>query len=316
VSSYLHHRRLRDISLFETISGIGKGLAEAYLAHPNNTVIAAVRDPTDFTSQSLKTLPKASSSSLIVVRIRSTSDSDAADAVRELQTTYNITSLDVVIANAGLSGNCPRVDAAKVSDLQEYYHVNVIGVIVLFQAVLPLLRNSSGSTKFVSIGSIAGTIGSMEDVPVPNANYGPAKAALNWVTKKIHIEHEDLTSFPIHPGWVPLTLSFCLVPDVRWSRFTQTDTANKAARSFGLEEAPVPLKDSIAGLIKVVSQTSMFVATVLVRYGRMELIDRALDRRVDERISWRQIRIIRRHVSSMVIWPQVLILALTVLVDI
>ena len=198
--SHLHYHNLRNASLINTISGIGRGLVEAYLAQPNSTVVAAVRDPADSTSQSLQQLPKASSSSLIVVRIRSTSDTDASAAVKELQTSHGITSLDVIIANAGVSGNCPRVEDAQIHDLQEYYHVNVIGVIVLFQAVLPLLGKSSRSAKFVTMGSIAGTIGSMEDVPVPNANYGPVKAGLNWVTKKIHIEHEDLISFPIHPG--------------------------------------------------------------------------------------------------------------------
>lgn len=183
-------------------AGIGKGLVAAYLSQPNNVVIAAVRDPSDATSQSLKQLEKAETSSLTVVKIRSTSDTDAAEAVKDLQTKYGITSLDVVIANAGMSGNCPRVDDAKVADLKEYYHVNVIGVVVLFQAVLPLLKKAAGMPKFLPMGSIAGTIGSMEDVPVPNGVYGPVKAALNWVTRKIHIENEDLIAFPMHPGYV------------------------------------------------------------------------------------------------------------------
>ena len=50
------------------------------------------------------------------------------------------------------------------------------------------------------MGSNAGTIGDQEKVPVPNAVYGPSKAALNWVTKKIHLENQDLISFPLHPG--------------------------------------------------------------------------------------------------------------------
>ena len=158
-----------------------------------------MRNPTDVTSQSLGELPKHSSSSLIVVRIRSTTDTDAAAVVEELQAAHGIESLDVVIANAGLSGFCPRIEDAKVSDLQEYYHVDVIAVIVLFQAVLPLLVKSK-APRFVPMGSVAGTIGAMEEVPIPNGVYGPVKAVLNWVTRKIHLEHEDLIAFPIHPG--------------------------------------------------------------------------------------------------------------------
>ena len=163
-------------------------------------MIAAVRDPTESTSQSLNQLPKASSSSLIIVRIRSTSETDAAEAVKELETDHNISALDIVIANAGISKIYPRVEDAKTSDLLEHYQVNVVGNVILFRAILPLLKKSHRTPKFITMGSAAGTIGDMEKVPVPNAVYGPSKASLHWLTKKIHLENEDLIAFPIHPG--------------------------------------------------------------------------------------------------------------------
>lgn len=181
-------------------TGIGRGLVEAYLRRPNNVVVAAVRDPTDSTSKSLSHLPRASTSSLIIVKISSTSETDAVAAVKELETLHKIKALDIVIANAGISKVYPRVEAAQTSDLLEHYHVNVVGNIILFRAVLPLLRRSQQTPKFIPMGSAAGTIGGQEKAPVPNAAYGPSKAALNWVTKKIHLENEDLIAFPIHPG--------------------------------------------------------------------------------------------------------------------
>ena len=80
--------------------------------------------------------------------------------------------------------------------------------------------------------------------------------------------------------------------DTHPSRFTQTETANKAARSFGLEEAPVPLKDSVAGLVKVVSQIWMASHKSLVPCRYMRLMDALLDRRVDKGISRRPISVL------------------------
>lgn len=184
--------------------GLGRALVAAYLAQPNNTVIATVRDPTSSASKSLPELSKGTNSSLIVLKIDSMVETDAQQAIAELKSAHNITSLDVVIANAGIAKLFPTVQEARVEDMLEHYRTNVIGVVLLFQAVISLLENSAKTPKFVVMGSNAGTIGGMEEVPVPNAAYGPSKAALNWVTKKIHVENPDIIAFPIHPGFVRL----------------------------------------------------------------------------------------------------------------
>ena len=173
---------------------------ESYLNRPDNIVVAAVRDPAYPTSKTLRELSKASSSSLIIVKIDNASETDAADAVAELQTNHNVTSIDVVIANAGIARVFPRVEEAQTSDLLEHFRVNAIGAVVLFRAVHPLLKQSRKAAKFIAMSTSAGTIGGQDDIPVANAAYGPSKAALNWLVKKIHLENEDLIAFPIHPG--------------------------------------------------------------------------------------------------------------------
>jgi NAD(P)-dependent dehydrogenase (short-subunit alcohol dehydrogenase family) len=42
----------------------------------------------------------------------------------------------------------------------------------------------------------------MEQWPISAAVYGASKAALNWITKNIHIENSELIAFLIHPGHV------------------------------------------------------------------------------------------------------------------
>jgi norsolorinic acid ketoreductase len=127
-----------------------------------------------------------------------------------LKQTYGITALDVVIANAGIANTYPAVHEASAKAMLEHYTVNVIGVVALFRAVRPLLLRAAATAtatngrtpKFVTMSSSAGSIGGQERAPVPNAAYGPSKAALNWITMKIHLENRDLglCAFAMHPG--------------------------------------------------------------------------------------------------------------------
>lgn len=181
------------------MTGIGKGLVETYLSRPNHTLIAGVRDPNHPSSIILNDLPKGPGSSVVVVKIDSSTESDAAAAVKLLQSTYNITKVDVVIANAGIVKSYKSVATVSVAEVQEHIAVNAIGPLVLFQAVHPLLQNSA-RPKFVVVSSLGGSIGSMERVPLPLVAYGSSKALVNYFVRKIHFENESLIAFPIHPG--------------------------------------------------------------------------------------------------------------------
>ena len=185
--------------------GLGFELVKTYLARSNTTVIATVRDPADPSSSKLSSLPKSSSSNLIVVKLDSASTNDPATVVQKLQDEHNITYLDVVIANAGISLPQAFGPAAsvKASDLKEHFNVNTIGPLLLFQATLPLLKEAAhGSGKYVGVSSPIGSIGGMEQRPYPMTAYGVSKAALNWLVRKIHFENEDIISFALDPGYV------------------------------------------------------------------------------------------------------------------
>jgi len=219
--------------------GIGLGLLETYLARPNNTVIAAVRDPENSTVKALSTLPKGSGSSLVVVKIDSSSENDAKAAMETLRNVHKITALDVVIANAGIATIWPLVIDVKASDIAEHVKVNTIGPVLLFQAVLPLLSNSKNpNPRFIGISSVAGSIGDMEKSMVPNSAYGTSKAALNYVLLKMHYEHENITVVPLHPGWV------------------QTELGDRGARSFGLETADTTIEESVKGMVPLIDNAT------------------------------------------------------------
>lgn len=182
--------------------GLGRGFVAAYLAQPDSIVVAAVRDPTSSSSKSLQELPKGANSSIIIVKLDSDVETDSQQAVQQLKTEHKITSLDIVIANAGIMKAYPTVQDAKVESFYEHYRTNVVGVVLLFQAISPLLKASTKSGKFIVMGSLAGSITMADKSPVPNTVYGASKAALNFVTRRIHVENEEIVAVSIHPGFV------------------------------------------------------------------------------------------------------------------
>ncbi|RFU27136.1 hypothetical protein B7463_g9205, partial [Scytalidium lignicola] len=178
--------------------GIGQGLLEAYVLSPNTTVIAAVRDVVN-SEKSLSSVELGTGSKIIIMKIDSASKSDTTDAVEELKTKHGIDSLDIVIANAGISNCMATVLQSPPEQFFEHFAVNTIGPVSLFQATWPLLDHVE-SPKFVVVSSKFGSIGLMDYLPFPNVAYGASKAALNFIARKSHFEHEKLLVVPISPG--------------------------------------------------------------------------------------------------------------------
>jgi norsolorinic acid ketoreductase len=163
-------------------------------------VVAATRDPSGEEAQDLDTLAKGDGSKLLLVKIESTSETDALEAFRSLQS-QGVSHLDVVIANAGIFRAEAFLEVAKMktSDLTEHVDVNVNGPIRLFQATLPLLK-AAKQPKFIVISSAVATIANAEYIPYTVAAYGASKAALNFLLRRIHIENPEIIAIAFHPG--------------------------------------------------------------------------------------------------------------------
>ncbi|KAK3116868.1 hypothetical protein LTR53_002308 [Teratosphaeriaceae sp. CCFEE 6253] len=78
----------------------------------------------------------------------------------------------------------------------------------------------------------------MEKLNFPNAAYGTSETALNYLTKKIHLENADVIALPLDPG------------------FVQTDMGNSGARKLGLEAADITVDESVAGLVDVIDHAT------------------------------------------------------------
>lgn len=198
--------------------GIGKGLAAKFMLRPGVTVIATARDPAKATD-ALNDLPKGDGSKLIVAKLDSEVDSDPATVVALLQKEHSITSIDVVIANAGISKDGNTVANTTPQNLRDHFNINTIGPMTLFQAVRPLLQASKTRNPiFVPISSLLGSIASQEAfVPHPKtmSPYGASKTALNWLVARIHFEEPWLTAFVVHPGLVLTDMGSGVIPPGR-----------------------------------------------------------------------------------------------------
>lgn len=219
--------------------GIGKGLTAKLILRPGVTVIATARD-TAKAADVLNDLPKGEGSKFIVVKLDSDVDSDPETAVALLQDEHSIASLDVVIANAGISKDGATVANTTPQNLRDHFDTNSIGPVTLFQAVRPLLQASkTGSPIFVAVSSLVGSIASQEALSALSqmlSPYGASKAALNWLVAHIHIEEPWLTAFVVHPGLVLTDMAPSVIPPGR----------NPA--SFGA----IDVDTSVTGLLKLV----------------------------------------------------------------
>ncbi|KAF5970001.1 ketoreductase [Fusarium bulbicola] len=217
--------------------GIGRGLFDKYIARPDHVVVAAVRDPTAKSSEESLHATKGTGSRCILVKIDSASETDALAAMSTLKREHGIEKLDLVIANAGISKYFGTAEVTPVKEMIDHFKINTVAPLLLFQATWPLLHTAK-APKFVSISSGAGSLGFMENLKVENTAYGSSKAALNFITRRIHFENQHLVAFSINPGWL------------------QTDLGNHAAQSSGLSAAPVSVQDGVDGIISVIDSAT------------------------------------------------------------
>ncbi|KAH7406390.1 putative aflatoxin biosynthesis ketoreductase nor-1 [Phaeosphaeria sp. MPI-PUGE-AT-0046c] len=214
--------------------GIGRGILTTLLSRPSSTVIACVRNPSTPGATALQDIPKAPDTTLHIVKIDSTSSTDAESAVQTLRDA-GVTTIDTIIASAAIADTAAAVLDTHPEDVMRHMQVNVAGILVLFRAFAPLLR-SAPSPKFIALSSPLGSTTLVPSVLGPWFCYGVTKAALNYMLRRIHLENEWLSVVALSPGWV------------------KTEMGNFAAKSVGMEEAPLTVEESVKGCFVIIDQ--------------------------------------------------------------
>ncbi|MGW2659202.1 SDR family oxidoreductase [Streptomyces sp. NPDC001478] len=142
-----------------------------------------------------------------------TDDASAADAARLIEDRAG--RLDVLVNNAAITGALPqdptRVDPAVLRTVVE---TNVIGVVRVTNALLPLLRRSA-SPRIVNMSSGVGSLtrqsqdGGEETKGPISAAYSPSKTFLNALTVQYarELEGSDILINACCPGFVATDLN-------------------------------------------------------------------------------------------------------------
>jgi norsolorinic acid ketoreductase len=232
--------------------GIGKGLVAHYLAQPNTTLIAAVRDTTSPKATDLESLSKGANSRLIIVALKADSPTDADEVATQLKTQHSITHIDIVIACAGICDHWGPMSEVADADVIAHFEVNALGPLRLFRAVAPLLKEAA-RPKFVFISTLLASIGGIGAIDTLTGPYGMSKAAGNYMVRKIHDENGHLATLCVDPGYIlPLLILFMEGTKgaqlTKGVRLVQTDLGDRAAQAYGLERAPVTLAESVSGI--------------------------------------------------------------------
>jgi NAD(P)-dependent dehydrogenase (short-subunit alcohol dehydrogenase family) len=191
--------------------GLGLEFARQYSAE-GWTVIVTARDPGG-----------ASELRGLGVRVEPLDMTDLA-AVRAFAGQLDGVTLDLLIANAGISGPGGGADTVDGNGWSELFTVNVIAPTLLAGALLPLMADGG---KLVAISSLMGSIA--DNQGGGSMAYRTSKAALNaaWRTMAIDWKARPVTVAMLHPGWV------------------QTDMGGRGA--------PLKPPESIAGMRKVIA---------------------------------------------------------------
>ncbi len=195
--------------------GIGleiiRGLAKAELR-----VYLAARNP-ELGQAAVQTL-KAEGLEATFIELDFARPETAKVAAQALQTDAG--RLDVLVNNAAIAGADGPPSTVSLDVMREVYETNVIGAVMVTQALLPLLRQSKAG-RIVNITSDLGSVTNNNDPDwkyswVTFLAYSASKAALNMFTVQLSKELRDtsITVDAVNPGFT--------ATDLNGNRGTQT----------------------------------------------------------------------------------------------
>ena len=179
------------------ITGANKGIGletARQLGARGVTVLAGARDGARG-EQAERTLCDGGADARFV-RLDVTDEKSVRQAADWIDKEYG--RLDILVNNAGIApktrGQLPS--ATDLDEVREAYETNVFGVIMVTNAMLPLLRRAPAA-RIVNVSSEVGSITSVTDPASPLAQmpaglaYPSSKAALNMITAMYAKELRD-----------------------------------------------------------------------------------------------------------------------------
>ncbi len=198
--------------------GIGLQIAKDLVRH-GFTVLVGSRHPGRGEAAAREVGPDAHALQLDVTDRASIAA--AADRVRR-----DFGRLDVLVQNAAISNTTrppgesvegharkTRPSVVSLDEVRAVWETNVFGVLAVYQAMLPLLRESSNA-RIVNVSSGAGSLARNSDPAHPGRSifgptYAASKTALNALTvaMAIELEPEGIKVNAVSPGFIKTHLN-------------------------------------------------------------------------------------------------------------
>ncbi len=208
--------------------GIGLEFVRQLLAR-GDRVVAACRHPGKATA--LNTLTGDYPGRLHLLPLDVANGKSRAQLVRELPLVCASLSerpIDLLINNAGVLHSGERFGHLSEAHLDDSFHINASGPLLLTQALAPHLAD--GATV-ANISSMLGSIANTTRFGTPS--YNISKAAQNMATRLIAhaLAERQIIAIALHPGWV------------------QTD--------MGGDGAQIAAQDSVAGMLRTIDSATL-----------------------------------------------------------
>ncbi len=179
--------------------GVGFQVAKELAAH-HHTVLVGSRDLERGKAAAREIGPGA-----IAVQLDVTDAASIEAAAERIRNEFG--RLDLLINNAGISNSTPlkmgspefresrAASTASIDEVRAVFETNVFGTLAVFQAMLPLLRESSDA-RIVNVSSSLGSLAMNADPAYPYRRmfgpiYAASKAAMNAMSVAMMIELED-----------------------------------------------------------------------------------------------------------------------------
>ncbi|EXK35831.1 hypothetical protein FOXG_14663 [Fusarium oxysporum f. sp. lycopersici 4287] len=215
--------------------GIGLGIVKALLARDCTTVIATVRnDKAAATLQSELSNVSAAKDCIFQIIQLDFSTAVPPEQIRDA-IAPKVDHVDILICNAAFSPPMTLTTQTSAANLCMAFEVNTIGPLTVFQGLWPLLQKSA-APKVINVTSSVGCITHQE---APGGAYGPSKAALNWITRSLHVQNESLVAVALHPGWVG------------------TDMGQFSAKEWGCAGITLEtVKGSVQGMLNIIDEAT------------------------------------------------------------
>ena len=213
--------------------GIGRALAESFLAHKAKKIYAAVRSV-----KSAQSLVDEYKDKVSPIQI------DLSDSQSIYTAAESATDVEVVVNNAGILKTAAPLDTSAIESIQLEMQVNVYGLIHMAQAFAPVLKANGGGV-FAQLNSVA-SLKCFSSF----TTYSASKAAAYSVTQALreNLRDQGTIVLSIHPG--PIA----------------TDMADTAGVTEGAEPPSVVADGMIAALKS--GDFHVFPDTMAEQFGR------------------------------------------------